>query len=80
MESRQETEQKAEKGEGRRNNRTRQFITREQMESNDSPEIPDREGGDIRNARPPFGSIHLVFDCIITFRPSCEAPAFDTWV
>ena len=44
-------------------NKTRQNNTREQiqkMESkfNDSPEIPDRrggEGGDIRRARPPFG-------------------------
>ena len=25
------------------------------MESNDSPDIPDRGGGDIRSVRPPFG-------------------------
>ena len=29
------------------------------MESNDSPEIPDR-GGDIRHPRPPFGDYHEV--------------------
>ena len=40
----------------RRSNRTRQKNKRgdSKVESNDSPEIPDR-GGDIRHPRPPFG-------------------------
>ena len=48
--SRQETGQKAKKGEDRRSNRTRHNNkgVHRNMASNDSPEIPDRR--DIRNA------------------------------
>ena len=40
----------------RKSNRTRQKNRRgdSKVESNDSPEIPDRGGGDIRQPRPPF--------------------------
>ena len=47
MDNRQETGPKAEQGEDRRSNRTRQNNKRaaRKMESNDSPDIPDRGGG-----------------------------------
>ena len=53
--------QQAEKREDKKGNRTRQKNKRgdSKVESNDSPEIPDR-GGDIRHHRPPFGAIHKV--------------------
>ena len=48
------------KGQDRKSNRTRQNRRgNSKVESNDSPEIPDR-GGDIRHHRPPFGAIHKV--------------------
>ena len=46
-------DQQAEKGSDRKSTRTRQKNEREDMESIDSPEIPDR-GGDIRHPWPPF--------------------------
>ena len=60
LESRWENGPKAEKGNGGRSNRTRENDKRadRKMESNDSPEIPDR-AEDIKNVRPPFGPKEL---------------------
>ena len=60
---------KAEKGEDRRSNRTRQNNkgADRKMESNDSPEIPDR-GGDIRRARPPFGPTNEVTNQLTNYQ------------
>ena len=55
MESRQETGPKENKGEDRRSSKTRQKSADRKMESNDSPEIPDRGEGGSRSTRPPFG-------------------------
>ena len=52
-------DQQAEKKMRQNGNRTRQNYKRgdRKVESNDSPEIPDR-GGDVRHPRPPFGGVN----------------------
>ena len=52
---------KSRKGSDRKSERTRQKNKRgyiDKWEQTDSPEIPDRGEGDIRNPRPPFRAKH----------------------